>query len=56
MASYAHSFLKNKTKQKKKKEKREEEEEEEGVSHQKSFKCVLPLDNPFDTITTEQIP
>ena len=55
MASYAHSFLKNKTKTKKKKEKREEEEEE-GVSHQKSFKCVLPLDNPFDTITTEQIP
>ena len=53
MASYAHSFLKNKT-TKKKKEKREEEEE--GVSHQKSFKCVLPLDNPFDTITTEQIP
>lgn len=54
MASYAHSFLRNKTKQKKKKEKREEEEE--GVSHQKSFKCVLPLDNPFDTITIEQIP
>ena len=44
-----------KTKQQKKKEKREEEEEE-GVSHQKSFKCVLPLDNPFATITTEQIP
>ena len=51
MASYAHSSLKNKTK---KKEKREEEEE--GVSHQKSFKCVLPLGNPFDTITTEQTP
>ena len=40
----------------KKKKKKKRKEEEEDVSPQKSLNCVLPLDNPFNTITAEQIP